>query len=105
MGILVRLIGSGVGLAAEAIAAKKGRSRSKSPGADLSPQGSASSSRDIGPSSSTNGNEDQETSKAPDDFEEPPPAYEQVVEVPEERAQELIANGKALPLHDEKKGS
>ena len=108
MGILVRLIGSGVGLAAEAIAAKKERSRSRSRGADPSPEASASSSRDVGPSSSfsTRKKDKQKYSKAREatgeDFEEPPPAYEQVVEVPEERAEELIASGKALPLNDEK---
>ena len=109
MGVLVRLIGSGVGLAAEAIAAKKQRSRSRSQGPDLSPQASASSSsRDIGPpSSSSTGKSEKKSStarEAHEDFEEPPPAYEQVVEVPEERADELIADGKALPL-DEKHGS
>lgn len=106
MGIIVRLIGSGVGLAAEAIASKKQRSRSRSPGADLSPQSSASSSRDIGASPSTKHSEKEplKASEAQEDFKDPPPAYEQVVEVPEERAAELIANGKALPL-DEKRGS
>lgn len=111
MGILVRLIGSGVGLAAEAMAAKKQKSRSRSRGGpDPSPQASASSSRDIGPSTpSTNNRSEKKSSSAPEareeDFEEPPPAYEQVVEVPEERAHELIANGKALPLDDEKHNS
>ena len=107
MGVLVRLIGSGVGLAAEAIAAKKQRSHSRSPGADLSPQASASSSRDIGPSSSSFTNKSEKKSSAAleahEDFETPPPPYEQVVEVPEEQVDELIANGKALPL-DEKHG-
>ena len=107
MGILVRLIGSGVGLAAEAIAAKRQRSRSKSPGgADLSPQASASSSRDVGPSSSSTSKGERKSLKAPDaqeDFEAPPPAYEDVVEVSEEQADELISGGKALPL-DEKSG-
>ena len=64
MGVLVKLIGSGVGLAAEAIAHHKGKSRSSSPSAP--PQIKASSSRE-----------------APD---YPPPAYEEVVEVPDERA-------------------
>lgn len=106
MGILVRLIGSGVGLAAEAIASKKQRSRSRSPGADLTPQSSASGSRDIGPSPSITQSEKTSSKavEAHEDFEEPPPAYEQVVEVPEERAHELIADGKALPL-DEKGGA
>ena len=107
MGILVRLIGSGVGLAAEAVAAKKQRSRSKSPGgADLSPQASASSSRDVGPSFSSMSKSEGKALKAPEaqgNFEDPPPAYEQVVEVSEEQADELISGGKALPL-DEKSG-
>ena len=106
MGRLIRLIGSGVGLAAEAVAAKKQRSRSKSPGgADLSSQASASSSRDVGPSSSTSKSEGNSL-KAPDaqgDFEAPPPAYDEVVEVSEEQANELISGGKALPV-DEKSG-
>ena len=103
MGILVRLIGSGVGLAAEAIASKKQRSRSRSPGADLTPQSSASGSRETGPSPSANKSEKKSptTGEAHEDFEEPPPAYEQIVEVPEERAHELIADGKALPLDQE----
>ncbi len=108
MGVLVRLIGSGVGLAAEAIAAKKQRSRSRSPGANLSPQASASSSRNIAPSSSPLASSSQkESSVAPEeqiDPNEPPPAYEQIVDVPEERADELIAQGKALPF-DEKASS
>ena len=106
MGILVRLIGSGVGLAAEAIASKKDRSRSRSPSAHtLSPQASASISRSVERSSSTNKGEKNHSKsrEAAQDYEEPPPAYEQVVEVPEERAHELIADGKALPL-DEKHG-
>lgn len=117
MGILVRLIGSGVGLAAEAIAAKKERSRSRSggisAGAFLSGKGRGSCIPDVptwdaGPSSSASASNKNETEypKAREvtgeDFEEPPPAYEQVVEVPEERAEELIASGKALPLNDEK---
>lgn len=108
MGILERLVGSGIGLAAEAIAAKKEKSRSRSRGADQSPQASASSSRDIGPSSSsssTSNTKEERSSKAcetqREDYEEPAPAYEQVVEVPEERAKEFISRGKALPLNDE----
>ena len=107
MGILVRLIGSGIGLAAEAIAANKEKSRSRSPGAGLSPQVSASSSRSIGPSSpaqSSKSDASPYASRGRQDEDDPPPAYEQVVEVPEERAEELIAGGKAVPL-DEKHGS
>ena len=109
MGVLVRLIGSGVGLAAEAIATKKQKSRSRSPGAaDPSTQASASSSRDIGPSSSSTNKSETKPSTVLETYAEsdeaPPPAYEQVVEVPEERADELIANGKALPLDEKTSG-
>lgn len=105
MGILVRLIGAGVGLAAESIAARK-QSRSRSPGPGLSPQTSASSSRDIGPSTSgqSSGKISSKSPQTAEDYEDPPPAYEQVVEVPEEHAEELIAKGKAVPV-DEKHGS
>ena len=64
MGKLVKLIGSGIGLAAEAIAAR----RSPSPGG-------ASSSRRTA--------------------EDAPPAY---VDLPDERADQLIANGQAIPV-------
>ena len=74
MGKLVKLLGSGVGLAAEAMAHHKEKSRSRSPSARTELQ--ASSSRDI-----------------PSDA---PPAYEQVVEVPDERADELVKSGKAV---------
>ena len=108
MGILVRLIGSGVGLAAEAVAAKKQRSRSKSRGnADLSPQASASSSRDVEPAVSSTSRSEGKSLQAPEtrgNFEDPPPAYEAVVEVSEQQADELIAGGQALPL-DEKSGN
>lgn len=67
MGIIVKLVGTGIGLAAEAIKAR----RSPSP----SGSGGASSSRNI----------------------ENPPTYE-YVEVPEKRAEELIANGQAVPV-------
>ena len=106
MGILVRLIGSGVGLAAEAVGSSRQKSRSRSPGAGLSPQVSASSDRDIKRSASVNKNEDSSSmSFGPQqDYEEPPPAYDQVVEVSEDHASDLIAGGKAVPL-DEKHGS
>lgn len=70
MGIIVKLVGTGIGLAAEAIKAR----RSPSPSQPSEP----SSSRNI----------------------ENPPPYE-FVEVPEKRAEELIAKGQAVPV-DEK---
>lgn len=61
----------------------------------------------MGPSSSSSTSKSEGKSlKGPDaqgDFEAPPPAYEEVVEVSEERADELISRGKALPV-DEKSG-
>ena len=103
MGILVRLIGSGVGLAAEAVGSSKEKSRSKSSGSDLRPQDSASSGRGIerSPSVSKNGKTSLMSDAPQQNYEEPPPAYEEVVEVPEDRAAELIKGGKAVPL-DEK---
>lgn len=70
MGIIVKLVGTGIGLAAEAIKAR----RSPSPSQSSEP----SSSRNI----------------------ENPPPYE-FVQVPEKRAEELIAKGQAVPV-DEK---
>ena len=106
MGILVRLIGSGVGLAAESISSHKQKSRSKSPRPGLSPQDSASSSRELGHSNSIERKEKPSSSQnfSQQDYEEPPPAYENVVEVSEDHAGELIADGKAVPL-DEKHDS
>jgi len=76
MGKLVKLIGSGIGLAAEAIAARR------SP----SPSGASSSRRTV---------------------DDAPPPY---VDLPEERADELIAKGQAVPAdrkigHSEDEGS
>ena len=76
MGKLVKFIGSGVGLAAEAMAHHREKSRSRSPSTSHEPR--ASSSRNI-----------------PDDA---PPAYEQVYEIPDERADELVQSGKAVPV-------
>ena len=107
MGILVRLIGSGVGLAAETVRSSKQKSRSNPSGVDLSPQDSASSSRDIeilasvekaGKSSSLSNDPQQ-------DYEEPPPSYDQVVELPENHATELIADGKAVALNEKRSSS
>lgn len=67
MGIIVKLVATGIGLAAEAIRARRTPSSSGS--------GEASSSRNI----------------------ENSPNYE-YVEVPEKRAEELIANGQAVPV-------
>ena len=78
MGRIVRLISGGIGLASEAIATRRSRSQSPSRSAG------AGSSRDIGRS------------------DEAPPQY---VEVPDERADELIAKGQAIPVDQkEKKG-
>ena len=76
MGKLVKLIGSGIGLAAEAIAVRR------SP----SPPGASSSRRTV---------------------EDPPPQY---VDLPDERANELIEKGQAVPAdhkngHSEDEGS
>ena len=76
MGKLVKLIGSGIGLAAEAIAAR----RSPSPSGGLSSRRTA---------------------------EDAPPRY---VDLPDERADQLIANGQAIPAdrkngHSEDEGS
>jgi hypothetical protein len=75
MGRLVKLIGSGIGLASEAIAHRK-----------ASNAANTSSSSNAGESSSTT------ASRAP--HTDAPPQY---VEVPEERAEQLIAQGRAVP--------
>lgn len=84
MGVLVRAIGSGVGLLAESVAGRK--QRSKSPSARNTQKGieaQPTESRDIP--------------------NEPPPAYrEQLFEVPTERAEELIASDEAIAVQDEK---
>ena len=95
MGPIVRLIGSGVGLAAEAISRHRSRSRDRS-----------------GSSNSTNPNSTIPDEKAPQlvsisgeastPRDAPPPYDGQLVEVPDERADELIASGKAV-LVDENK--
>ena len=79
MGKLVKLLGTGIGLAAEAIHARKERSRSPS----------------------TNSNT---ASSAAGTSGDAPPAYsERYVEVPDDRADDLIASGQAV-LADEKPG-
>ena len=70
MGRLVRLVGSGIGLAAEAIKSRR----------SVSPSAEATSSRSP-----------------------IPPAAQGVVEVPEERAEELIRTGQAVPADSKEK--
>lgn len=85
MGRLVRLVGSGIGLASEAIQNRRS-SPSRSPSSSSTPSRGESS-----------------RSVPQQNFNEPPPRY---VEVPEERAQELFATGQAVPAAlDEKKRS
>jgi hypothetical protein len=88
MGRLVKLLGSGIGLASEAISARKASNASRN--ADNAGEGSSRSA------------------SAPAPPEEAPPQY---VEVPDHTADELIAAGKAVPAdakdphlysHDEK---
>lgn len=80
MGKIVKLIGSGVGLAAEAIAARKQPQRS--------------------PSSQTNGQIPNTPRNIP---VEGPPDYDQAVfEVSDEKANTLIASGQAVPADDGK---
>ncbi|KAG0652626.1 hypothetical protein D0Z07_0120 [Hyphodiscus hymeniophilus] len=73
MGRLVKLIGSGIGLASEALAARKQSSN---------------------PSSSTNAGESSSSNARSPTFNEAPPQY---VEVPDREAEQLIASGKAVP--------
>lgn len=85
MGKLVKLIGSGIGLASEALAARK---HSSTPNATVNAGESSSSSS---------------AQRAPA-FNEPPPQY---VEVPDHEAEKLIASGQAVPADykgDEKIG-
>lgn len=77
MGRLVKLIGSGIGLASEAIAARK--------------QSSASSGTGTGADASESSRSG--ASRAPA-INDPPPQY---VEVPDDQAEKLIASGKAVP--------
>lgn len=74
MGKLVKLIGSGIGLASEALASRKHPS---SPNASANTGESSSSAAQRAPA-----------------FNEPPPQY---VEVPDHEAEKLIASGKAVP--------
>ncbi|KAL8827650.1 MAG: hypothetical protein Q9170_006926 [Blastenia crenularia] len=93
MGPIVRLIGSGVGLAAEAYHRRKSRSQDRS----RSPNPSTSRSADP--------NEDapQLVPISHETTNDPPPPYEgPIVEVPDERADELIASGKAILVNDNK---
>ncbi|KAL8950205.1 MAG: hypothetical protein Q9222_003752 [Ikaeria aurantiellina] len=91
MGPIVRLIGSGVGLAAEAYQRRKSRSRSPNP-----------------PSS----NDTERLEQTPQLVDvsrestiEPPSLYEEnLVEVSHEKASELIASGKAVPVDEKHHG-
>ena len=82
MGRLVKLIGSGIGLASEAMAARK---QSSQPSSSANTGESSSSAAQRGPA-----------------FDEAPPQY---VEVPDNEADQLIASGKAVPAdHKNEKG-
>ena len=87
MGPIVRLIGSGVGLAAEAYHRRRSRSRnrSRSPNpSEASPHESTKNVPQLVPISRGASND-------------PPPPYDaNVVEVPDEKAQELITSGQAV---------
>lgn len=100
MGPLVRLIGGGIGLASEALAARKeSRARSKSPGPSRSSDGDQDASRQS--------NLDARTENIPPYA---PPAYETlnpnsaqygVVETADEKqAKELIETGQAVPVEE-----
>ena len=77
IGLFVRLVGNGIGLAQEAIAAKKERSRS--------------SAADFAPESSTPKNKGLEMAS-----DAPPPYEENVIQVSPDHAEELIAKGHAV---------
>jgi hypothetical protein len=87
MGRLVKLIGSGIGLASEAIAAHKAEKaeRAANPNAG---EGSSSSQ-----SSRPHASRDTARSYYPED--DPPPQY---AEVTDQEADQLIAKGKAVPV-------
>ncbi|RFU28762.1 hypothetical protein B7463_g7589, partial [Scytalidium lignicola] len=87
MGMLVRLVGSGIGLASEAIHHRKATASSSSSSGSRTPN-NGESSRSV---SSRNNTDDA------------PPEY---VEFPNEQAEQLIASGKAVPAGlDEKKSA
>lgn len=75
MGRLVKLLGSGIGLASEAISARKASNKSNTTASDNAGEGSS-----------------RPAPRAPND--NAPPEY---VEVPDHTADELIASGKAVP--------
>ena len=90
MGKLVKLLGSGVGLAAEAIQHQREKSKEKSSQAGSSSGTPSSTSLPISPQPST--------SRSPSGHgagRDAPPAY---VELPDDRADELIRGGKAVPV-------
>ncbi|KAL8707959.1 MAG: hypothetical protein Q9220_007102 [cf. Caloplaca sp. 1 TL-2023] len=91
MGPIVRLIGSGVGLAAEAYQRRKSRSRSPNP-----------------PTSKKSDHPDEPPpliDVSPQVPKDPPPPYDgELVEVSDEKARELIAGGNAVPVDERHDG-
>ena len=100
MGPLVRLIGGGIGLASEALAAhKESRARSKSPGPSTSSNGDQHASRQ----SNLNASTENIPPYAPPAYEtlNPNSAQYGVVETADERqAKELIETGQAVPVEE-----
>jgi hypothetical protein len=82
MGKLVKLLGSGIGLAQEAIAARK-ETKAKS------------ASQQTLPVPTNAGESSRSAARSPSPHNEPPPRYAQL---PEAQADELIAAGKAIPV-------
>lgn len=89
MGRLVKLIGSGIGLAAEAVAARKAEKAEKAANANAGEGSSTGQSR--GESSSRGIGQ----SYGPEDDGDLPPQY---AEVTDQQADQLIAKGKAAPI-------
>ncbi|KUJ17980.1 uncharacterized protein LY89DRAFT_683942 [Mollisia scopiformis] len=85
MGILVKLIGSGIGLASEAISHRKASKEEKAAAA------AAGLNSNNGESSAAGASR----SRSVPDYDEAPPEY---VEVPDETAEKLIATGQAVPV-------
>ncbi|KAE8449808.1 hypothetical protein EG329_007284 [Mollisiaceae sp. DMI_Dod_QoI] len=82
MGILVRLIGSGIGLASEAMASRKSSNTPSSSSSNINNNNGESSSAAAS------------RSRSAPAFDDAPPQY---VEVPDETAEKLIASGQAVP--------
>ena len=98
MGPLVRLIGGGIGLASEALAAhKESRARSKSPG----PSRSSNTDQDAPRQSNLNARTEDTPSYAPpayDTLNPDSPQYGIVETANEKQARELIETGQAVPV-------